>query len=75
MTHNAINTYADKHVTPVDDAYLFVTVYGKYKSIKEDDIVLLKREMKICRYKVHAIQYFTPYSEEFFGKLLWVGYE
>jgi len=41
----------------------------------ENDIVLLKRESKICQYKVQQIQYFSPHSEEFFGELIWVGYE
>ena len=74
MTHNALKPNNDRHITPVNDAYLFVTVYGKYKGIKEDDVVLIKRESKICKYKVHSIQYFTPHGEEFLGKLLWVGY-
>jgi hypothetical protein len=75
MTHNATKTYYDKYITPVDDAYLFSLVHGQYKGIKEGDIVLLDRESRICRYKVHTIQYFTPHGDEFFGKLLWVGYE
>jgi hypothetical protein len=41
MTHNAIKTYYVKDITPVDDAYLFSTVYGQFKGIVEDDIVLL----------------------------------
>jgi len=75
VIHNATKRYADKHVTPVDDAYLFSSVYGKYKGIREGDFVLIERDSRICKYKVHHIQYFTPHSEEFFGKLLWVGYE
>ncbi|HEY5125317.1 MAG TPA: hypothetical protein VIK14_16420, partial [Ignavibacteria bacterium] len=65
----------DKHITPVNDSYPCVTVYGKFKGIAENDIVLLKRESKICQYKVQSIQYFSPHSEEFFGELIWVGYE
>ena len=74
MIHNAIHSFFDKHITPVDDGYLFTMVHGQFKGIKEDDIVLIKRESKICRYKVHWIQYFTPHGDEFFGKLLWVGF-
>jgi hypothetical protein len=75
MTHNALKSYADRHITPVNDAYLFVTVYGKYKGIKEDDLVLIERESKVFKYKVHSIQYFSPHSDEFFGKLLLFGLE
>lgn len=74
MTHDSSKNYFDKFIKPHDDAYLFVGVYGRFKNIKEDDIVLLTREGRICKYKVLYIQYFTPHSEEFFGKLLWVGY-
>lgn len=74
MTHNFSKNYFDKFIRPVDDAYLFVQVYGRFKNIKENDIVLLTREGQICKYKVHCIKYFTPHSDEFFGKLLWVGY-
>lgn len=73
MTHNALKPNNDRHITPTSDDYLFVTVYGKFKGVKENDTVLLERESKVCRYKVHSIQYFTPYGEEFLGKLLWVG--
>ena len=75
MTHNAIKKFADKHITPINDAYLFVEVYGQFKGITEGDIVLIEREKRVCRYKVHSIQYFTPHSEEFFGQFLWIGYE
>ena len=74
MTYDSSKNYFDKFIRPVDDAYLFVQVYGRFKNIHEDDIVLLTREGRICKYKVHSIKYFTPHSEEFFGKLLWVGY-
>ena len=75
MTHDVSNNYFDKFIRPVTDAYLFVQVYDRFKGVKEGDIVLLTREGRVCRYKVHWVQYFTPHGDEFFGKLLWVGYE
>ena len=74
MIHTITKNSADRFIRFCDDAYLFVEVYGSYKNIREDDTVLLTREGRVCRYKVHCIQYFTPHSEEFFGKLLWVEY-
>jgi hypothetical protein len=74
MTHNAIKSYYDKHVTPVNDSFESVTVYGKFRGIAQNDIVLLTRESKICQYKVQQIQYFSPHSEEFFGELQLIGY-
>lgn len=75
MTHDATKNYFDKFIRPVDDAYLSSTVYGKFKGVTENDFILIERDLRICRYKVHHIQYFTPHSEEFIGELLWVGYE
>jgi len=74
MTHSIIKNTADRFIRFCNDAYLFVEVFGSYKNIKTDDFILLIRENKLCKYKVHCVQYFTPHSEEFFGKLLWVGY-
>jgi hypothetical protein len=65
---------ADKYIRFCSDAYLFVEVYGCFRGLETNDIILLKRENKICKYKIHCIKYFTPHSEEFFGKLLWVGF-
>lgn len=72
MIHTITKNTEDHFIRFCNGAYLFVEVYGSYKNIKANDYLLLERDNKLCKYKVHCIQYFTPHSEEFFGKLLWV---
>ncbi|HEY5536477.1 MAG TPA: type IIL restriction-modification enzyme MmeI [Ignavibacteria bacterium] len=62
MTHDASKNYFDKFIRPHNDDYLFVGVYGRFKNIHEDDIVLLTRESGICKYKVHCIKYFATHK-------------
>jgi len=71
--HDAIKSYANKFIRPIDDAYLFFEVHGQFKNIKENDIVVIKRDGNICWCKVHVINYFIPRGDEFFGKLLWIN--